>query len=915
MNRVEQSDSKTTRLPRLSTRLVRAAAFLAALGLALAGVVLFLRVFVPEPHLKPMTPAGGYSIDAMRQAVSPENVRAEAEKILAFGSRYMGQPGYYDVEDYIRKTYEEAGLEVYEQTNWTAAPRTLYSEFIPLDQSAQDPKPEIPKVYPFLPNHMQPMVTPPEGLDGQLVLATEELLQSETRFDDAIALIDLRDEMVPKDWGPTWLPYARLGFKALIVAHPGGFEAIPWHRMHWRGRIEGMAASVPVNYVRLAATEEIFDYIGQRIRLRVKTIFDNVRNTTVLGLLRSGESTPDNPARDVLLVEASYDAPSYLPDLAMGGMQALNSAVQLSILKGLLPYKKTLKRDVLFMSGGARTMAADDENNVVRVLNTNTAKAKDNRLVAALRLGKEEEGAQATDEGSSLRMRPWLNRDNTNKETFERVRVLRALIDTPGFMLDTQATVDAIKGLDRDTKRFFDKQYQYTMNSLILEHSEKRLQAKIAFERKEHLGLDSDVFREYQTVRKRYERIVAAASYSIKNLLNNKNDFIEEHGMLRRLRERFDELAAYHERRKMQLAQDMDIVNLFAPYRNTLVVKLHLAPAFSEDQREEVLSFDSGQSILEAQAHTFKSVLSHAKELLALDEKLDIAPLSRWHYNQFCAEIGQRPTSFIFAEAGFPTYTMANFERGKSYRRHAYPVDLPFVKDCQWLEHSMAVTAVGTLSLAHGSGTFPPTLTADFSRASFGGSVLLSGVGQSIVPNYPLKNALVGCRPDRNAGSFGKPGYYEHPFIFTDPYGRYDLPNNASDFPNYQITWLLGGYSPLAVGYGENGLIAYMKDEGEEGQRLFKSVKVNRWNLSKLKNTIIVTFRATPVSILDLTNPQTMKDYTRVTFIEREGLREFRKTATVQDTGVTTTFVEPDEHFYVKLEAGTLDNEYAQVTR
>ncbi|MDP7639961.1 MAG: hypothetical protein QGG73_09645, partial [Candidatus Hydrogenedentes bacterium] len=157
---VEQNNSETGPSPRLSGRVVSTATFFVALAVAAVAVVLFSRMFAPEPHLKLLTPAGGYSIDAMREAVSSENVRAEAGRLSAFGSRYMGQPGYYDVEDYIRKTYEEAGLEVSEQTNWTPAPRTLYSEFIPLDLSAiENPESGIPKVYPFLPNHMQPMVT------------------------------------------------------------------------------------------------------------------------------------------------------------------------------------------------------------------------------------------------------------------------------------------------------------------------------------------------------------------------------------------------------------------------------------------------------------------------------------------------------------------------------------------------------------------------------------------------------------------------------------------------------------------------------------------------------------------------------------------------------------------------------------
>ena len=74
------------------------------------------------------------------------------------------------------------------QDNRCVAPITSRREIL----SAQGrPLPGV-DIYPLMPSHLQPMVTPEEGLTGRLVLATSETLRYMRRFDDCIALIDTR---------------------------------------------------------------------------------------------------------------------------------------------------------------------------------------------------------------------------------------------------------------------------------------------------------------------------------------------------------------------------------------------------------------------------------------------------------------------------------------------------------------------------------------------------------------------------------------------------------------------------------------------------------------------------------------------------------------------------------------------------
>src|SRR6185503_10565096 len=96
-------------------------------------------------------------------------------------------------------------------------------------------------------------------------------------------------------------------------------------------------------------------------------------------------------------------------------------------------------------------------------------------------------------------------------------------------------------------------------------------------------------------------------------------------------------------------------------------------------------------------------------------------------------------------------------------------------------------------------------------------------------------------------------------------------------------------YTPVAVGYGSDGAIAFMKDEGDATQGLFKSVDVPMGNEAAIADTTIVAFRAAPVTVLDLTNPQDFKDYSGVAYVTREGLSPFESSTEFTGLGFFTT--------------------------
>lgn len=893
----------------------RALIFFAA---AVSLVVFVLEVFVPKPRIAPVQPYDGYAIDVMQDAVTPEKVQAEHERLIAFGSRFLGQPGFYETAEYIRERFKAAGLEVVEQDNRTAIPRTEWREIYVEEGDELRPLDDV-EVFPFWPNHMQPMVTPAEGLSGELVLMTGQTLQTRPSFRGCIGLIDSSEGMAPPTLEYDWASYAATGLEAMIISHPKGLEAMPWPDIVGDGWIptDGFInGSVPVNYVRLAATAGIFKHVGRRIRLCVKTVWDNAPNTTIIGILRS-----QTPSNKLMMVTADYGACGILPDWAPGVLQAYEPAIQLCLLEGLLPYRSSITRDVFFVALAGRAMSEDGARNLMRVLGTSQGGVQENRLLAALRFGGPEEEGQ---DPARLRARrearrqPLLERTVRNEERLQIITRLLAEFDAPDFFVDPEKTAAFMSSADKAARRFFEEQCEYVLDTILFERSEEALQAKIAFERDLSRDLNGPAFQVYLAAKRACDQAQSAAGYSVINLLRSKSEYLERYNVRARCRARFAELLAHHQEKQRHLSQDMALVDLFNPYDELFTVLPNLVPAFDERERRETVSFGAGSYLIGPLERVFESLMATARQRAHLEDLVQLPKVERWHDNMVWREMGKTP--YGMAEAwrnmGYPCYRLLNFGRAQSYDRSCVPADLPFMHDTASMRYSLALTGEIILSLAHGLGKFPPAIGDKY---DFGGRVLVSGVGQSIVPDYPLKNALLGTRSRMNPLQYHAPGFYTVPFEFADVYGEFDFFNMETgdrSWVNQALNLTDGyGFSPIACAFGEDGRIAYMKDEGEDGQRLYKSTGITWNDRVRFKDLTIVTFRASPVTVLDLENPQTLDLYGNVEFIDHESLTPFRKQCIFSVKSPFVAFLEPDKRFFIKLQAGSARNRLALVTR
>ncbi len=272
---------------RLPARLPVSSAIFVAIGIAIAGggILLAFAALVPAPFVSDEN-AGALDAGAILSAVGTGAVGARQDEIVAFGSRLPGQPGYARMIEYVRRAYARAGLEIHEISFPVVSPLSRRREIRLLDNGRELPLEQL-DVYPLFPNAVQPVVTPPDGLDGRLVLLTPDEIRRRRDFNGVIGLIDTSPGRYDEELGFAWERYARLGLEAVILFHPEGIAHIPWNRVHPEDRRSGMSISAPVNYVRAASGPEIADYVGKEIRLFLDTRYEPAQASNLIGILRA----------------------------------------------------------------------------------------------------------------------------------------------------------------------------------------------------------------------------------------------------------------------------------------------------------------------------------------------------------------------------------------------------------------------------------------------------------------------------------------------------------------------------------------------------------------------------------------------------------------------------------------------------
>jgi len=834
---------------------------------ALAG---FLILFAPPLRTEGISTRAALDSSALRGAFNRQEIDALRTKIASFGPRGLGQPGHGAVANFLAGQLRADGLQVIERRDMVVAPVTDVSEILFPDGH---PLPGV-ELHPFMPNLFQPVATPEGGLKGRLVLLDKNTIATRDDFSGIIGVVDMADAPYDLDW----IRYAQLGISGLIITGKGATEAA------WTPLLANkMVSTIPVNFLRAYASPEILKHLGREVSIRLEQRYREVENNSVIGILKASK-----PTRQALVITGHYDTYGILPSLVDGSIQAFSPAMVLSLARGLSLYRDTLQRDVIFILDGAEMMGGIGEASVVAAFGPADAQVGISRRI-------EVELAE-------------------NTRSLRYVDACLDLMKDPLFLSDPEVSLRDLSKLDSGARAFLDAQTATVLNTLVFESGEQVLQAKLAIARAGNFVSSDPLYENLQKALAHQNAFKAASSASVSTLMETQRGTIASTDIRKRLQERIGKLAAYHRFKQGRLESDRSIHELASSYQSVIAASPRMLPASGEPSTSSksslaLLPSDSDRGVrrfTEGLEREMPPMLQDVISKAEFRKSIELGPVWQPAFSKNYQNVGQMPVgSKFWNQFLIPGFTVVNTDRLASYQKLLLPRSSEREASSEGLGQSLDFFGDLALTIASRPSAYRPPAHALI--RSLSGRALASHVGSSVVPNFALEGTLVGATVNNEDYRDKSPGHFRQVLLMTDPYGRFELEGSPSDFN-------LDGenLSPQAFWFTKGGIISWVKDV--TGSTLFKSEKLPM-SEPEHHDVNLVLFRAAPVSFLDLTDPQTMRDYTDASLLTREGLYPFVHSASYKLTGGFTIFVPPGEFFYAAMRGGEADNPLVQSIR
>jgi hypothetical protein len=259
----------------------------------------------------------GLNIYQIDQLVNFSKIMEHVVELSSKGSRMTGYPGMYIAASYIKGELEEYGYTVDEQR---------YPVAIPLEESAnitvESPEHRTIHAHVVWPNGIQTSITPPEGLEGQLIYVGQGFLED---FDGkpangSIALMDYNS-------GKNWVNALRLGCKAVIFIEPCDTTFV-----------ESLSKFIetPIHLPRLYVSLGDGSYLKRlaqentpvRVRIHSRMHWQIMNGLNLVAKLEGTGNT-----KDVVVVATHYDSWSPVPGVSVGANEAVDIAILLEIAR------------------------------------------------------------------------------------------------------------------------------------------------------------------------------------------------------------------------------------------------------------------------------------------------------------------------------------------------------------------------------------------------------------------------------------------------------------------------------------------------------------------------------------------------------------------------------------------------------
>lgn len=827
-------------------------------------------------HISPANKRGGGDSSvapypqSFQQAFNSAAVEKDRALILTNGDRSLGQPGHVKTAALLAQEFRSLGLNVVERKQKVVAPVTEENRI--LDASGMALK-DI-TLHPFLPNFFQPISTPQEGLSGKLVLLDEAAMKTITDFSGLIGVVKI--DSAPKGYDLSWKRYAQLGLKGVILTSSEGVT--PDFKPFLAGN--PMLSTLPVNFLRAYANAGILQHCGQNVTIHLTQRFREVQNTSLVAFLKAPK-----PSQEALIVTGHYDSYCVLPSLPHGSMQAYSPATVLAMARAFSAERENLNRDIIFVLDGSETMASIGEASVISAF-----------------------GPAKQNAATHKRISDAIEKNAKELQLLER---LISLTKSPGFFVDVASSISLLDSLAKEELKRLDEELHYVFGQMVFKSTDQVLDKLIALKKLPGVVSSGPEYDGFMSAIGRENTLKSAISSSAHTLVNRQAKIIQEFAIREKLTARLQHLIDHLKDKQKVLETDKEINSLAKSYKAFFVLSPRLLPAVDSSTSEAVAFLpsnnpaDPAASSVNLQTSALSTWTRKGQLDKILPEKLRMVFLAKGFAQTILPSIAGMPVSTsLWREFAYPAYQLVNLERRSSYQDLSLP-EKPSTINPASMDSSLRF--LGMVANSFAKGTIPISLSTFPKSRSYSGQVFAANIDASVIPNFPVQNAIVG---QASPAFLSSPRFFNTPLLPTDPSGRYELIGTPLDLT---VAAQKPGYSPQAFHFNDLGQIDWAKDQAEK--TIYKSQGLPSYGVLDFTDVNLVLYRANPVTFTDLTDPQTLRTYVSASLLSRKGLTPLARSTVFQESDALTMFVEPSEFFFVAMRSGTPDNPLVQRIR
>ncbi len=878
----------------LSGQLIVAALFVVVgLGLLVAFVLFaqpperehrtaFERNFSEERLLSRLTDAGLQETVARLEAVGER----EGERSIG---RLTGSPGFYRTEIFIKDVFTAAGLEVRTQEFEVTVPETEFCEI----RGANGKPLEGVTLYPFEPAGLIPQSVPPEGIKARLI-------QTESTDLALLAGNDPRKTIVVTylDSALGWKALAGVGVPAVIVREDDVAKALrgdPDTASPWIDMLGGADIAFP----RFVARGPIDTFSGQDVTIRSKVVWKTKRVRNVVGVLRG-----KGAGREAVVLNSFYDSNSVVPELAPGAEQALSLATLLELAKALGPYKGELGRDVIFVATAGHAQALAGTCRLMEAVETFT---------------------QARSDYKSLD-----RRQSEQRRLFDYSKRAVALCAE----MARGATGDVLRlkerlAQDSDFRGWFEQGMEVVAGEVNLDRREEMITAKLNYLRAgrpifregfDALKATDDERARSENTHPLLKAFTAAQTRdnTSGNLLSlpvwalpERPEFVPW-GYAKRALQYFEARREYHRQRVKELGDTLDLQKVFAAYDRTLTLNLDLYSGGGRALNNLALlvGISNPGTVVEPQVTDLANALTVNVPTRGASRLFKViqwgsrdAAGSKQYPNTISTDLTELESEAWF-RCGRLAFTVSNYDY--------YPPRACTPEDT-WDGLSLTVMnqhvpVIGRTVLALAAGLVPmKTIKEDRTRSIFSlrGTLFGSAGSATMIPSHPMwPNTFIRAFSSNNKIFSGihHRGVNVSPVLQVNPYGRFerDIVFDVSRWNN--------AVNVLALRFDEQGRMVYINEIASGNRSVFSSsIPGNELAATKSgapREVNLSMFRCVPVTFYDQINPQTMKRFRGVSYLDRLSFSSPSRSHYEE----FIAFLEPDLVFYVGMMDGAAEN-------